>query len=165
MTNFIKKNELKNDWYIIDGTNAVVGRLATIIAKIIRGKKIARHVNAMIVPGSGLVKQQAEEEGLDKLFKSFNDPEKYGTQSIAPIDAVAQNWVIFMANVVRNPKFFKGYPIPTDTKTKFYDVKGEDPNTYHAGKFANAILETIKDYIQLLEIRLQMRFILKPLMV
>ena len=38
MTNFIKKNELKNDWYIIDGTNAVVGRLATIIAKIIRGK-------------------------------------------------------------------------------------------------------------------------------
>ena len=38
MTNFIKKNELKNDWYIIDGKNAVVGRLATIIAKIIRGK-------------------------------------------------------------------------------------------------------------------------------
>ena len=35
MTNFIKKSELKNDWYIIDGTNAVVGRLATIIAKII----------------------------------------------------------------------------------------------------------------------------------
>ena len=38
MTNFIKKNEIKNDWYIIDGTNAVVGRLASIIAKIIRGK-------------------------------------------------------------------------------------------------------------------------------
>ena len=38
MTNFIKKSELKNDWYIIDGTNAIVGRLATIIAKIIRGK-------------------------------------------------------------------------------------------------------------------------------
>ena len=38
MTNFIKKSELKNNWYIIDGTNAVVGRLATIIAKIIRGK-------------------------------------------------------------------------------------------------------------------------------
>ena len=38
MTNFIKKSELKNDWYIIDATNAVVGRLASIIAKIIRGK-------------------------------------------------------------------------------------------------------------------------------
>ena len=38
MTNFIKKNELKNNWYIIDATNAIVGRLATIIARIIRGK-------------------------------------------------------------------------------------------------------------------------------
>ena len=38
MTNFVKKNELKNNWYLIDGNNAVVGRLATIIAKIIRGK-------------------------------------------------------------------------------------------------------------------------------
>ena len=38
MTNFIKKSEIKNDWYIIDGTNAVVGRLATVIVKIIRGK-------------------------------------------------------------------------------------------------------------------------------
>jgi large subunit ribosomal protein L13 len=38
MTNFLKKSELKNDWYLIDGNNAVVGRLAAIIAKIIRGK-------------------------------------------------------------------------------------------------------------------------------
>ena len=38
MTEFIKKSELNNDWYIIDGKNAVVGRLASIIAKIIRGK-------------------------------------------------------------------------------------------------------------------------------
>jgi 3-isopropylmalate/(R)-2-methylmalate dehydratase large subunit len=38
-------------------------------AEIIKGKKIAGHVNAMVVPGSGLVKQQAEEEGLDKIFK------------------------------------------------------------------------------------------------
>ena len=38
MTKFVKKSELKNDWYEIDATNAVVGRLATIISKIIRGK-------------------------------------------------------------------------------------------------------------------------------
>ena len=38
MTKFVKKSELKNDWYEIDATNAVVGRLATIITKIIRGK-------------------------------------------------------------------------------------------------------------------------------
>ena len=38
MTNFIKKNEIINNWYIIDANNAIVGRLATIISKIIRGK-------------------------------------------------------------------------------------------------------------------------------
>ena len=38
MTKFIKKSELKNDWYEIDAKNAVVGRLASIVSKIIRGK-------------------------------------------------------------------------------------------------------------------------------
>ena len=38
-------------------------------AKIIKGKKVAQNVNAMVVPGSGLVKQQAEQEGIDKVFK------------------------------------------------------------------------------------------------
>ena len=38
MTDFIKKSEQKNNWFLIDGNNAVVGRLASIIAKIIRGK-------------------------------------------------------------------------------------------------------------------------------
>ena len=37
-------------------------------AAVIEGKRIADHVEAMIVPGSGLVKNQAEEEGLDKIF-------------------------------------------------------------------------------------------------
>ncbi|WP_439497672.1 3-isopropylmalate dehydratase large subunit [Bosea sp. (in: a-proteobacteria)] len=39
------------------------------VARIVEGKKIAGSLDyAMIVPGSGLVKQQAEEEGLDKIF-------------------------------------------------------------------------------------------------
>ena len=38
-------------------------------AKIVKNKKVAQHVYAMVVPGSGLVKQQAEQEGLDKVFK------------------------------------------------------------------------------------------------
>ncbi|TWT75501.1 3-isopropylmalate dehydratase large subunit [Posidoniimonas polymericola] len=38
-------------------------------AEVAKGKKVASHVDAMVVPGSGIVKQQAEEEGLDKIFK------------------------------------------------------------------------------------------------
>ncbi len=39
------------------------------VAQIIQGKKVAQNIKlAMVVPGSGLVKKQAEEEGLDKIF-------------------------------------------------------------------------------------------------
>ena len=39
-------------------------------AKILKDRKIASHVGAIVVPGSGLVKEQAEQEGLDKIFKN-----------------------------------------------------------------------------------------------
>jgi 3-isopropylmalate/(R)-2-methylmalate dehydratase large subunit len=38
-------------------------------AAVAKGRKVASGVYAMIVPGSGLVKEQAEKEGLDKIFK------------------------------------------------------------------------------------------------
>ena len=37
-------------------------------ASVAKGKRVAAHVGAMVVPGSGLVKHQAEEEGLDQIF-------------------------------------------------------------------------------------------------
>ena len=40
-----------------------------VAAELLKGKKIANNVSAMVVPGSGLVKEQAEKEGLDKIFK------------------------------------------------------------------------------------------------
>ena len=41
MTKFVKKSEIKNQWYEIDASNAVVGRVASIISKILRGKNKA----------------------------------------------------------------------------------------------------------------------------
>ena len=38
MTSFIKKNEIKNNWLLINAENAIVGRLASYISKILRGK-------------------------------------------------------------------------------------------------------------------------------
>ena len=37
-------------------------------ARVARGRKVAEGVSAMVVPGSGLVKRQAEQEGLDRIF-------------------------------------------------------------------------------------------------
>ena len=41
MTPFIKKREIKNEWYLINAENAVVGRLAAYISKVLRGKNKA----------------------------------------------------------------------------------------------------------------------------
>ena len=38
MTPFVKEKDIKKDWYIIDAQNAVVGRLAAFISKVLRGK-------------------------------------------------------------------------------------------------------------------------------
>ena len=40
------------------------------VARVVEGKRVAERVDAMIVPGSGLVKAQAEAEGLDAIFKA-----------------------------------------------------------------------------------------------
>ena len=41
-----------------------------VVAKLVEGKRVASSVRAMIVPGSGLVKHQAEAEGLDEIFQA-----------------------------------------------------------------------------------------------
>ncbi|RIK74645.1 MAG: 3-isopropylmalate dehydratase large subunit [Planctomycetota bacterium] len=49
-------------------TNARIEDLRA-AAAVARGRRVAEHVHAMVVPGSGQVKQQAEAEGLDRIFK------------------------------------------------------------------------------------------------
>ncbi len=40
-----------------------------IVAEVVRGRRVAPHVRAMVVPGSGLVKRQAEQEGIDRVLR------------------------------------------------------------------------------------------------
>ena len=47
MTKFVKKEEINSKWYEIDAKNAVVGRLATIITKILKGKNTAKYTPHM----------------------------------------------------------------------------------------------------------------------
>ena len=64
--------EIKIDRVFIGScTNA---RLEDLIeaCKVIKGKKVSDQVHAMVVPGSQMVKKQAEEMGLDKIFKDAN---------------------------------------------------------------------------------------------
>ena len=47
MTDFIKKNEVKNNWLLIDAKNAIVGRLAAYISTILRGKNKSQYTPHM----------------------------------------------------------------------------------------------------------------------
>jgi 3-isopropylmalate/(R)-2-methylmalate dehydratase large subunit len=63
-----KVTEIRLDRVFIGScTNARIEDLRE-VARIVNGKSVNANVNAMIVPGSGLVKEQAEAEGLDKIF-------------------------------------------------------------------------------------------------
>ncbi len=63
-----KMTDLKIDRAFIGScTNSRIEDLRA-AAKVAEGKKVSAHVSAMVVPGSGLVKEQAEAEGLDKIF-------------------------------------------------------------------------------------------------
>ena len=63
-----KITDIKLDRIFIGScTNARIEDLRE-VARIVNGKTVNANLNAMIVPGSGLVKEQAEAEGLDKIF-------------------------------------------------------------------------------------------------
>ena len=65
-----KITDIKLDRVFIGScTNARIEDLRA-VARVVGGKTVNASVNAMIVPGSGLVKAQAEAEGLDKIFKA-----------------------------------------------------------------------------------------------
>ena len=64
----MRLSEIKVDRVFIGScTNARIEDLRA-AASIAKGRKVAGSVKAMVVPGSGLVKEQAEQEGLDKIF-------------------------------------------------------------------------------------------------
>ena len=80
MTSFIKKNELKNDWLLIDAENAVVGRLAAYISKVLRGKNKSQYTAHMdngdfvVVTNIDKIKFTGKKYVNKKYFRHTNHP-------------------------------------------------------------------------------------------
>jgi len=95
MTPFIKKKEIKKDWYIINAENAAVGRLASYISKLLRGKNKPSY-NPHIDNGDFVVVTN-----IDKIKftgKKFKDKKYYkhtghpgGIKEISPIALMEKN--------------------------------------------------------------------------
>ena len=76
MTKFIKKDDINSKWFEIDAKDAVVGRLATIISKIIRGKNKTTYTPHMdhgdfVVVKNIIDTQDIPEELKKQLQKDF----------------------------------------------------------------------------------------------
>ena len=82
MTKFVKKSEITSSWFEIDAKNAVVGRLATIISKIIRGKNKTTFTPHM-VDGDFVVVKNIEKITTDDL-RAYHK-KNYGTGSMVVV--------------------------------------------------------------------------------
>ena len=80
MTKFVKKDEINSKWYEIDAKNAVVGRLATIITKILRGKNTAKytphidHGDFVVVKNIELIKFTGNKFESKKYYRHTGYP-------------------------------------------------------------------------------------------
>ena len=80
MTPFIKKKEIKQDWYLINAENAAVGRLAAYISKVLRGKNKASynpHIDNgdfVVVTNIDKIKFTGKKFNNKKYFKHTGHP-------------------------------------------------------------------------------------------
>ena len=72
MTKFLKSAELTSNWFEIDAKNAVVGRLASIIALIVRGKNKTTYTPHMDDGDFVIVKNVEQAKFTGKKFKDKN---------------------------------------------------------------------------------------------
>ena len=69
MTKFVKKSDITSNWYEVDANNAVVGRLAAVISKIIRGKNKSNYTPHMDHGDFVIVKNIEKIKFTGKKFK------------------------------------------------------------------------------------------------
>ena len=95
MTKFLKSSELSNNWFEIDAKNAVVGRLASIIAKIVRGKNKTTYTPHMddgdfvVVKNIELIKFTGKKFKNKKYYKHTGHPG--GIKEITPEKLLEKN--------------------------------------------------------------------------
>ena len=80
MTKFVKKADIQSKWFEIDATDAVVGRIATVVSKIIRGKNKTTftphmdHGDYVVVKNVDLIKFTGNKFQDKKYFRHTGHP-------------------------------------------------------------------------------------------
>ena len=95
MTPFIKKKDVKKDWYVIDAENVAVGRLAAFISKVLRGKNKATfnpHIDNgdfVVVTNIDKIKFSGKKFDNKKYYRHTGHPG--GIKEITPLGLTNKN--------------------------------------------------------------------------
>ena len=95
MTPFVKKKDIKNDWYIVNAENLVVGRLAAYISKVLRGKNKSTfnpnqdNGDFVIVTNVEKIKLSGKKFENKKYYKHTGHPG--GIKSFTPLTLKTKN--------------------------------------------------------------------------
>ncbi len=150
MTNFIKKSEIKNNWILIDGENAVVGRLASYISKVLRGKNKSQYTPNMD-NGDFIIVTNIEK--IKFTGKKINDKKYYrhtgypgGIKSTTPSILMKKKPEEVLKLAVK--RMLSGGPLAKKQLSKLKMYKGKDhPHEIQKPKIVDFAKMNSKNYI------------------
>ena len=129
MTPFIKKKDVKKDWYLIDAENAAVGRLASFISKVLRGKNKSTfnpHIDNgdfVVVTNIEKIKFTGKKFKDKKYFKHTGHPG--GIKSVTPLSLFKKNKTGEILKLAVK-RMLPGGPLAKKQLTKLKIYKGEN---------------------------------------
>ena len=129
MTPFVKKKDIKKDWYIVNAQNAAVGRLAAFISKILRGKNKPTY-NPHIDNGDFVIVTNIEK--IKFTGKKFENKKYYrhtghpgGIKEITPSGLVKKNKTADILKLAVK-RMLPGGPLAKKQLTKLKIYSGND---------------------------------------
>ena len=128
MTDFIKKNEIENNWILIDAENAVVGRLAACISKILRGKNKTQYTphidngDFVVVTNVEKIKFTGNKFNKKKYYRHTGHPG--GIKTTSPFILIKNKPQEILKLAVK--RMLPGGPLAKKQLTKLKMYKGTD---------------------------------------
>ena len=129
MTPFIKKKEIKNNWYLVDANNLIVGRLAAFISKVLRGKNKTTynpHIDNgdyVIVTNVNKIKFSGNKFSNKRYYKHTGFPS--GIKNFSPQDLEKKNKTNEILKLAVK-RMLPGGPLAKKQLTKLKIYNGEN---------------------------------------
>ncbi len=145
MTKFVKKADIISKWYEIDANNAVVGRLATIVSKIIRGKNKTTytphmdHGDFVVVKNVEKIKFTGKKFENKKYFRHTGYPG--GIKEISPEQLLKKNKPAEILKLAVK-RMLPGGPLAKKQLTKLKIYQGEN----HPHSAQNPVVLNISEF-------------------